>query len=83
MAITRGLAAIAMFAGTTLGAANTAWADTPTMDGSYTLTSTTPAGATFTTSWTVNSCGDGCVWIKAGREAVRHIWLTVNGFWTR
>jgi len=66
MAITRGLAAIAMFAGTTLGAANTAWADTPTMDGSYTLTSTTPAGATFTSSWTVNSCGDGCVWIKAG-----------------
>ena len=66
MAIARGFAATAMFAGLTVGTAGTAWADTPTMNGSYTLTSTTPAGATFTTSWTVSSCGDGCVWIKAG-----------------
>ncbi|OBI46337.1 hypothetical protein [Mycobacterium sp. E796] len=55
-----------MFAGLVVGAAGTAWADTPTMDGSYTLTATTPSGGTLTTSWTVNSCGDGCIWIKAG-----------------
>lgn len=66
MAIGRRLAATAMFAGLALAPAGTAWADTPTMDGSYTETATTPAGATFDTSWTVNSCGDGCIWIKAG-----------------
>ena len=66
MAIAQGLAATAMFAGLAVGAAGTVWADTPTMNGSYTLTATTPAGATFTTSWTVSSCGDGCVFIKAG-----------------
>jgi hypothetical protein len=66
MAIARGFAATTMFAGLVVGAAGTAWADTPTMNGSYTETATTPSGATFTTSWTVNSCGDGCVYIKAG-----------------
>ncbi|BBZ42792.1 hypothetical protein [Mycobacterium parmense] len=66
MAIARRFAATAMFVGLAAGAPGTAWADTPTMDGSYTLTSTTPSGGTLTTSWTVNSCGDGCVWIKAG-----------------
>jgi hypothetical protein len=55
-----------MFAGCVVGAAGTAWADTPTMDGSYTETATTPSGGTLTSSWTVNSCGDGCVFIKAG-----------------
>jgi hypothetical protein len=66
MAIARGFAATAAFAGLAVAAAGPAWADTPTMDGSYTETATTPAGATFTTNWTVNSCGDGCIWIKAG-----------------
>jgi hypothetical protein len=66
MAITRRSAATAIFAGLVVSAAGKAWADTPTMDGSYTETATTPAGATFTSSWTVNSCGDGCVYIKAG-----------------
>lgn len=66
MAIARGLAAAAMFAGCVVGAAGPAWADTPTMDGSYTETATTPSGGTLTSSWTVNSCGDGCLWIKAG-----------------
>ncbi|OBK49614.1 hypothetical protein [Mycobacterium sp. 1081908.1] len=55
-----------MFAGLVVGAAGTAWADTPTMDGSYTETATTPSGGTLTSSWTVNSCGDGCIFIKAG-----------------
>jgi len=66
MAIARGFAALALFAGLAVGTASTAEADTPTMNGNYTLTSTTPSGATFTSSWTVNSCGDGCIYIKAG-----------------
>ena len=66
MAIPRGFVATAMFAGLAVGAAGTAWADTPTMNGSYTETATTPSGGTLTSSWTVNSCGDGCIFIKAG-----------------
>ena len=65
MAITRGFAATVMFAGIAVGAAGPAWAD-PTMDGSYTETATLPNGKTLDTSWTVNSCGDGCIFIKAG-----------------
>jgi hypothetical protein len=65
MMLARAVAA-AMFAGLAVGAASTAWADTPTMNGNYTLSATTPSGATFTTSWAVNPCGDGCVYIKAG-----------------
>jgi hypothetical protein len=66
MAIARRFAATAMFAALAIGAPCTAWADTPTMNGSYTETATTPSGGTLTTSWTVNSCGDGCIFIKAG-----------------
>ena len=66
MAIAGRFAATAVFAGLAVGASGAAWAETPTMDGSYTLTATTPSGQTLTTSWTVNSCGDGCVFIKAG-----------------
>jgi hypothetical protein len=66
MAFVRGFAATAMFAGLAVGAASTAWADTPTMNGNYTETSTTPDGRTLTTAWTVSPCGDGCVYIKAG-----------------
>jgi hypothetical protein len=66
MAIARGFAATAMFAGLAVGAASTAWADLPTMNGNYTLTATTPAGRTITTAWAVNPCGDGCVYIKSG-----------------
>jgi len=66
MAIARRLAATAMFAGLAVGAASTAWADTPTMNGNYTLTSTSPTGQKLVTNWAVNSCGDGCVYIKAG-----------------
>jgi hypothetical protein len=66
MAIARGFAATAMFAGLAVGAASTAWADLPTMNGNYTETSTTPDGRTLTTNWAVNPCGDGCVYIKAG-----------------
>jgi len=66
MAIVRGLAATAVFAGLAVGTAGTAWADLPTMNGNYTETSTTPDGRTLTTAWAVNPCGDGCVYIKAG-----------------
>ncbi|MDM4141485.1 MULTISPECIES: hypothetical protein [Mycobacterium] len=66
MAFARGFATTAMFAGLAACSAGTAWADTPTMNGNYTETATTPAGATFNTSWAVNSCGDGCIFIKAG-----------------
>ena len=66
MAIARGLAATAVFACLAVCAANTAWADTPTMNGSYNATSTSPAGKAVVTSWTVSSCGDGCVYVKAG-----------------
>jgi hypothetical protein len=74
MAIARRFAATAVFAGLAVGAASPAWADTPTMNGSYTETATTPTGATFTTSWTVNSCGDGCIYIKAGAGASQLRW---------
>jgi hypothetical protein len=36
------------------------------MNGSYTATSTTPSGKHIDSSWTVNGCGDGCLYIKAG-----------------
>jgi hypothetical protein len=65
MAIARGLVATAMFAGLVVGAAGTAWADTPTTDGSYTGTATTPSGGTLTSSWTVNSCGGDFLWNKS------------------
>jgi hypothetical protein len=60
------LAATAMFAGLAVSAASTAWADTPTMDGSYNAVMTGPTGKKFTTPWTVNACGDGCLRITAG-----------------
>jgi hypothetical protein len=73
MAIARGFAATAVFAGLAVGAASTAWADTPTMNGSYTETSTAPNGKSVDTDWTVNPCPDqsgqplqGCIWVKAG-----------------
>jgi hypothetical protein len=66
MAIARGFAATAMFAALAVGAASTAWADAPTMNGSYNATSTSPGGKAIVTSWTVSPCGDGCVYVKAG-----------------
>ena len=67
MAIVRGLVATAVFAGgLAVGTAGTAWADLPTMDGTYTATSTTPSGKHIDSSWTINGCGDGCLYVKAG-----------------
>jgi hypothetical protein len=79
MAVARGFAATAMFAALAVGTAGTAWADVPTMNGSYTETSTSPGGRTVTTSWTVGPCGDGCIYIKAGAGGSQA--LLVNGQW--
>ena len=65
----RAFAATAMFAGLAVGAASTAWADPPTMNGNYTETSTSPSGRSTTTDWTVQACSDGsdgCIYVKAG-----------------
>jgi hypothetical protein len=77
--IARGFAATAIFGCLAVGSASTAWADTPTMSGSYTETSTTPSGKTIDNSWTVNSCGNGCLWVKAGLGASQA--LLVDGQW--
>src|ERR1700744_244251 len=67
--IARGFAATAIVGCFAVGSAGPASADTPTMNGSYTETSTTPSGKSIDNSWTVNSCGNGCLWIKAGLGA--------------
>jgi hypothetical protein len=64
--VARNIAVTTAFAGLIVGAAGTASAGAPTMDGGYTLTSTSPGGKSVDTDWTVNSCGEGCVYIKAG-----------------
>ena len=67
--IARGFTATAIFGCLAVGSASMAWADTPTMSGNYTETVTTPHGKTIDNSWAINSCGDGCLWIKAGLGA--------------
>lgn len=65
-----------MFACLAVCTAGTAWAEAPTMNGNYTETATTPSGQTFNTSWTVNSCGDGCVYIKACSDGAYVLYAT-------
>ena len=77
--IARGFAATAILGCLAVGSASPGWADTPTMSGSYTETSTTPHGKTIDNSWTVNSCGEGCLWVKAGLGASQA--LLVDGQW--
>jgi hypothetical protein len=78
MAIARGFAATAVFAGLAVGTASTAWADD--MNGNYTETSTTPSGRSVVTSWAVNPCpGKPCIYIKAGAGGSQ-AWL-VDGQW--
>jgi hypothetical protein len=67
--ITRGFAATAIFGCFAVGSPSMAWADTPTMSGNYTETVTTPHGKSIDNTWAINSCGDGCLWIKAGLGA--------------
>jgi hypothetical protein len=77
--IARGFAATAIFGCFAVGSASMAWADTPTMSGNYTETTTTPGGKTIDNSWAINSCGDGCLWIKAGLGASQA--KLVDGQW--
>ena len=79
MTMARGFAATVICVGLAVGSAGTAWADTPTMSGSYTETVTTPGGHSIDNSWAVNSCGDGCLWIKAGLGASQA--RLVDGQW--
>jgi hypothetical protein len=66
MAVVRGFAATAVFAGLVVGTAGPAWAETPTMSGTYMETSTSPSGKMVSTDWSISSCGEGCLWVKAG-----------------
>src|ERR1700744_6808673 len=66
MTFLRGMAATTLLAGLAVGPAGTAWADAPSMNGSYTETSTSPSGLSVTNDWTVSPCGDGCTYVKAG-----------------
>jgi hypothetical protein len=66
MAVARGFAATALLAGLAVSAPSPAWAETPTMSGSYTETSTAPDGHAVSNDWSVHTCGDGCLWIAAG-----------------
>jgi len=77
--IARGFAATAILGCLAVGSASMAWADTPTMSGNYTETSTTPSGKSIDNSWAVNSCGNGCLWVKAGLGASQA--LLVDGQW--
>jgi hypothetical protein len=84
MTITRGLAAAAMLAGLAVGTASTAWADTPTMSGTYRF----EAQNSPSEPWIFTSCGDGCAEthfladprFQSPAETVQaHL---VNGQWT-
>lgn len=82
MAMTRAIAAAAMFAGLAVGTASAAWADT-TMSGHYTWTSTTPRGSAMSGDYYFTPCGDGCASVATapGGQAVALARL-INGQWT-
>lgn len=87
MAIARGYAAAAMFAGSALALPTPASAVPPDlaneMSGHYILTMTNSTGQSTTSDWYFSSCGDGCASVvltpggSAGAEA-----RLVNGQWT-
>jgi hypothetical protein len=62
MSITRGVSAAAVFAGVAVAAAGAAWADPPTMSGSY--TASFPADPRFTATWVFTPCGPGCAHVQ-------------------
>jgi hypothetical protein len=80
MSIRRGLAAAAMLAGSVVGTASTAWADT-TMSGHYIMTETYPGGRPVTNDWNFTPCGDGCASLVSNGIPVGQARL-VNGQWT-
>ncbi len=65
MAIVRGFAATAMFAGLALGLAAPASAG-PAMSGHYVKTETTSDGYSATNDWYFTSCGYGCANVDVG-----------------
>jgi hypothetical protein len=82
MTVTRAIAATTMFAGLTVGAASSAWADAPTMTGHYIRIVTSPAGQASNVDWYFAPCGDGCasVALTAGGQPFGQARL-VNGQW--
>ena len=80
MAIARGFAASAMFAGLAVGFAAPASA-APVMSGHYIITYTSPNGQVTTADWYVTPCGDGCASINSNGGPVGQARL-VNGQWT-
>jgi hypothetical protein len=82
MAIARGFAATAMFAGLALGLAAPASA-APAMSGHYIGTETSPGGMLVTGDWYFTPCGDGCASVAAaaGGPAYAQARLA-NGQWT-
>src|ERR1700758_3615118 len=80
MAIARGFAASAMFAGLAVGFAAPASA-APVMSGHYIITYTSPNGQVTTADWYVTPCGDGCASVVYGGKTLGQARL-VNGQWT-
>ena len=83
MTITGAIAAAPMLAGLAVGAASTAWADPPTMNGHYVRTVTNAVGQATTADWYFTPCGDGCASaaLTASGQAFAQARL-VNGQWT-
>jgi hypothetical protein len=83
MTITRGFAAIVIFAGLAVGTASAAWAET-TMSGHYIRSEIDPqTGESEADEWYATPCGDGCASIAStpGGPAISQARL-VNGQWT-
>lgn len=84
MAIKRGFATTAMFAGLALGLAAPASA-APVMSGHYIKTSTSAGAPTTTDDWYFTPCGDGCAAVARGAapggQPIGQA-RVVNGQWT-
>ena len=78
MAVTRAIAATAMFAGLAVGTASTVWAET-TMSGHYIRTVTNAKGQAVTNDWYFTPCGDGCAQLTTPATAQARL---VDGQWT-
>ena len=83
MSVRRSFAIAATLTAVAVGAAATAWADPPTMNGHYIRTETNPeTGHSQTDDWYISPCGDGCasVGIRPDAPAPSQARL-VNGQW--
>ncbi|WP_139329592.1 MULTISPECIES: hypothetical protein [unclassified Mycobacterium] len=79
MTITRGIAAAVMLAGSAVGTASNASADT-TMSGHYIMTETYKDGRPVTNDWDFTPCGDGCASLVSNGIPIGRARL-VNGQW--